>query len=247
LEIPELSGQFGYTAVLGDSNLDAFNKMAGQYIKMGFIDFKIKISGDVATDLPKMLSLQELSSGRCTIRLDANNLWLNENEVIDYVKSIPLTLTGLEEPLIGKDIGKLANLAKQINIPIILDESFVHIDQFDQIKENEKLLIINLRVSKMGGLLNSLAIVKEAVLSNVSLIIGAQVGETSILTRAALTVAEYAKNYCFAMEGGFGTLLLEHDIVEKPLMFSYGGKLDIATSLNQKLHGFQLAIDETLF
>ena len=47
--------------------------------------------------------------------------------------------------------------------------------------------------------------------------------------------------------GEIGTLLLEHDIVEKPLMFSYGGKLDIATSLDQKLHGFQLAVDETIF
>jgi L-alanine-DL-glutamate epimerase-like enolase superfamily enzyme len=247
LQVPELSDQFSYTAVLGDSGLDAFNKMAGQYVKMGFTDFKIKISGDITTDLPKMLSLKQLSSGGCAIRLDANNLWHNENEVINYIKSIPLTLTGLEEPLVGKDIGKLAKLAKQINTPIILDESFVHIDQFDQIKENERHLIINLRISKMGGLLNSLNIVKKAILSNIGLIIGAQVGETSILTRAALTVAEYAKNHCFAMEGGFGTLLLEHDIVEKPLMFSYGGKLDITTSLNQELHGFQLAIDETLF
>jgi len=41
----------------------------------------------------------------------------------------------------------------------------------------------------MGGILRSLAIAEQAKQIGIPIIIGAQVGETSILTRAALTLA----------------------------------------------------------
>ena len=64
----------------------------------------------------------------------------------------------------------------------------------------------------MGGILRSLAIAEEAKARGIPIIIGAQVGETSILTRAALTVANQYRDILLAQEGAFGTYLLEHDI-----------------------------------
>ena len=51
-------------------------------------------------------------------------------------------------------------------------------------------------------------------------------GETSILTRAALTVANQYCEILQAQEGAFGTYLLEHDITDTSLMFGKGGKLN---------------------
>ena len=54
----------------------------------------------------------------------------------------------------------------------------------------------------------------------IGIIVGAQVGETSILTRASLAVMnEHAAITLIAAEGAFGTLLLEHDLTEPCLMF----------------------------
>ena len=61
----------------------------------------------------------------------------------------------------------------------------------------------------------------------IPIIVGAQVGETSILTRAALTVASTFRDILLAQEGGFGTYLLKHDIVEPSLMIGKGAKLSI--------------------
>ena len=60
------------------------------------------------------------------------------------------------------------------------------------------------------------------------MIVGAHVGETSLLTRAALSVANAYRDILVAQEGAFGTHLLEHDVVDPPLMFGAGGVLDAA-------------------
>jgi hypothetical protein len=62
----------------------------------------------------------------------------------------------------------------------------------------------------------------------VRVIVGAQVGETSLLTRAALTVAHAAADVLVAQEGAFGTFLLERDVCDPPLMFGAGGVLDVS-------------------
>jgi hypothetical protein len=52
------------------------------------------------------------------------------------------------------------------------------------------------------------------------------VGETSILTRVALTVANRYRDILIAQEGAFGILLLKRDICDPVLMFGAKGQLD---------------------
>ena len=59
----------------------------------------------------------------------------------------------------------------------------------------------------------------------IGVIVGAQVGETSILTRAGLTVMQAAGSNLVASEGAFGTHLLREDLVPRSLMFGDGGVL----------------------
>ncbi len=50
LGLPELAGSFQYTAVLGDSEPAAFERLLGLYRAAGFRDFKLKLSGDLDRD-----------------------------------------------------------------------------------------------------------------------------------------------------------------------------------------------------
>lgn len=90
----------------------------------------------------------------------------------------------------------------------------------------------------MGGLIRSLEIVARARALGVQLIIGAQVGETSLLTRAAWTVAQAAGDALLAQEGAFGTYLLQEDIRRPALMFGAGGVLDPKNYLNPNSSGW---------
>lgn len=82
---------------------------------------------------------------------------------------------------------------------------------------------------KNGGLIRSLELARAAGQRGLHLIVGAHVGETSVLTRAALSVARSNRTILLAQEGAFGTHLLARDLVERPLMFGVGGVLDTAS------------------
>ena len=99
---------------------------------------------------------------------------------------------------------------------------------------------MNLRVSKMGGLLHSLAVAKRCREMGLALIVGAQVGETSLLTRAALIVAQAARDIVIGQEGAFGTMLLESDAMQPMLMFGAKGTLDINSLRLDQTPGFGL-------
>jgi L-alanine-DL-glutamate epimerase-like enolase superfamily enzyme len=244
LGLPEINSPFQYSAVLGDSELDAFEKQLHQYIAMGFADLKIKISGNPDKDLPKFDLLTKLENKDFRVRLDANNVWKNWQDAVDYLSLIRYPLFAIEEPLESGQYDGLRKISEARNIKIILDESFLRLEDFQKISGNASGWIINLRVSKMGGLLRSLAIAETARRARIKIIVGAQVGETSLLTRSALTVAHAYKDIVVAQEGAFGTLLLQSDVCEPPLMFGKKGKLDFKPVQE---HGFQLQISESLY
>src|SRR5690606_35557735 len=106
--------------------------------------------------------------------------------------------------------------------------------------------ILNLRLSKLGGLLRTLAAAERAKKMGIPFIIGCQVGETSLLTRAALTVATpHRGNGLLGQEGAFGQLLLEADPLEPILTFGQGGRLETDSLGFDRRPGFGLTARTT--
>lgn len=231
LSLAALSGVFQYTGVLGAEGMGTFSKVMDIYQQVGFTDYKLKVSGDLELDRQKVANLRETPSFR--IRLDGNNLWRDAKEASAYVKALDAPFMGVEEPLLAKDFDSMRSFSDSTGLKVILDESFLAFDDFALIASDPERWIINLRVSKMGGLLRSLKIAARTKESGVGLIIGAQVGETSILTRAALAIAAQHKGHLLGQEGAFGTHLLERDVTKEPLSFGSCGQFD-ASDLGQR-------------
>lgn len=224
LGISRPSGTFSYSAVLGDASLSSFQQQAEQYWRMGFRDFKVKVSGDAEKDRRKLALLICHGDPDLRIRLDANNLWRDAAGAIGYLKSLDAHVFAVEEPLQSRDLKGFRQVARECAVRIILDESLVHVRQLKALDDPE-CWIVNLRVSKMGGVIRSLELAREAARRGIGLIVGAQVGETSILTRASLAVMNEHRQSLVAAEGAFGTLLLVQDLTEPCLMFGRQGKL----------------------
>lgn len=224
MSLPPLPPLFQYSAVLGDSDLTGFSKQVLKYLSVGFRDFKIKLSGELEKDLGKIACLN--STGvRVRIRGDANNLWRKSSELITYLDRLGQPFWAIEEPLAPRDFSGLSEIATHTGIKIILDESFTCAQDIRDINDTPDFWILNLRVSKLGGLIRSLDLLNQARSFGLKLIIGAHVGETSVLSRAGLTLASTAGDSITAMEGAFGTHLLEHDVCDPPIMFGKDGML----------------------
>jgi L-alanine-DL-glutamate epimerase-like enolase superfamily enzyme len=249
LGLPELSGSFRYTAVLGDSPPDQFEAQLARYLRTGFSEFKIKLSGDRNRDLSKVHALVAAKIPSHAVRADANNLWDDAGVALRYLDALGFSFFAQEEPLRAGDYTAMLRLARALDTRIVLDESLLQIDQLDQLDrlgDTRDRWIVNLRVSKMGGLMRSLRLVQALRKRGLPMICGAHVGETSLLTRAALTVAHSARDILIAQEGAFGTHLLSTDVVQTPVMFGQGGMLDVS-ELVMPAEGFGLAISRQAF
>ena len=242
LALPELHGSFRYSAVLGVSKPETFAQQFARYVQLGFRDFKVKVGGDLAQDRANIALFKTLPS-QVSVRLDANNLWQHAQQGIDYINALDFPFAAIEEALQVRDYQGYRDMFEALGMPIIVDESFTCARQFADLKASPQSWIINLRVSKMGGMLRSLSIAEQARAFAIPIIIGAQVGETSILTRAALTVANAHRDILLAQEGAFGTHLLQNDLTDSPLMFGAQGILEIDAGL-LKENGFGLRVTE---
>jgi L-alanine-DL-glutamate epimerase-like enolase superfamily enzyme len=226
LGLPEINGTFSYSAVIGDSPVKRFQAELARYREAGFRHFKIKLAGDRTRDLEKIAALRATGIAPDSVRADANNLWSNADEAIRALAALDYAFWALEEPLQAGDVPGMVRIASELGTSIILDESLLRADQLSLFATSPTSWIANLRISKMGGLIRSLQVLERIRDAGLRVIVGAHVGETSLLTRAALTAANAARDILVAQEGAFGTHLLEHDVVDPPIMFGARGKLD---------------------
>jgi len=229
LDLPELAGTFRYSAVIGASNNTQFVGQLQQYLQFGFRDFKFKLFGRPDVDQPNLDAIRSVSGLR--VRVDANNLWSDAQTASAFIKALDYPFMAVEEPLGARQHEGCREVFRSTGTRIILDESFLHQADFAGLEADPQTWIINLRVSKNGGILRTLALAQRAKELGIPVIVGAQVGETSLLTRAALTVASFCRGNLLAQEGAFGTRLLQYDIAEPVLAFGAAGGLE-ADSLN---------------
>ena len=202
-------------------------------------DAKLKVSGRREHDRRRAQLLAAL--GR--VRLDANNLWGSAEQACRELGSICAHAWAVEEPLRARDFAGLATVGTALRLHIVLDESATRLADLARVEPGPKY-ILNTRVSKHGGLLRTLAMIRAARERGFGVIVGAQVGETSILARAGVVAARAAGTALVGFEAAYGTRLLDRDATTTSLVFTYGGRVSMA---GIGLTGSGLAPSEELF
>ena len=245
LALPPLEGSFRYTAVLGAEDSSTFAAQLENYLRREFRDFKAKLSGEPAADQGRLRHFAAHARSARSLRLDANNRWRNPGDAVTALRDLAADFFAVEEPLAAGNYAGLRRVAAETGVRIILDESFLRREQFAALGPLPGPWILNLRISKLGGLLRSLAVARRAIELGVPVIIGCQVGETSLLTRAALALAMGIRDSALlGREGAFGTHLLSRDVVACPLEFGVGGILDVNACEFPGRPGFGLDVTE---
>jgi L-alanine-DL-glutamate epimerase-like enolase superfamily enzyme/pimeloyl-ACP methyl ester carboxylesterase len=225
-------GRYEYTAVLGDSDEWRFAFAADHYLTRGLTDFKVKLNGDLQKDRDRLKHLAELCQehgvSNTRVRLDANNLWPGHPEVaIEHLRNLDMPFFAIEEPVGPGEVESLSQVSLALDCGVILDESLCNLRDLDRFDGAPGQFIANLKVSKVGGICRGLRLIEAIRERGWPIIIGAHVGETSLLTRAGLLLAQAAGDSLLAHEGAFSSYLLEWDPAEPNLKFGREGVLDL--------------------
>jgi L-Ala-D/L-Glu epimerase len=190
-----------------------------------FPHVKLKLEHDGA--LAAARTARRLLGRRVDLRVDANMAWDVEQalEVIGQLREVGIG--SFEQPIAAGDLAGLARLVAESSAGIVADEGLTDRDSLQTLISHRACTGANVRISKCGGLVGAHARCREALDAGLMLQVGAQVGESSLLSAAHLTLlsalAPLTPGVRYA-EGCFGRHLLREDPVSPLLQFRYGGR-----------------------
>jgi muconate cycloisomerase len=103
------------------------------------------------------------------------------------------------------------------------DESLNDADSLRRLIQERACRAVNVRISKCGGIIASVRRCREARQAGLTVQVGCQVGESSLLSAAQLALLAQVPDVTY-VEGCFGRLLLREDVARPILQFGYGGR-----------------------
>ncbi len=187
----------------------------------GFPQVKLKVDREHSSDAARLTRL--ILGKNCELRADANMAWDLQEALTAMSNLSQYGVGSFEQPLASKDLDGLARLVRESGLEVMADESLSDRHSLKQLIERKACTSVNVRISKCGGLIASLARCQEAKNAGLKIQIGCQVGESSLLSAAHLILVTAVEQVTYA-EGCFGLHLLRQDPAEPMLQFGYGGR-----------------------
>jgi len=190
-----------------------------------FPHVKLKVEQDGAEQAAR--TARRLLGRRVDLRVDANMAWDVEEalEAIGELRAVGIQ--SFEQPIPAGDLAGLARLVAESSAEVVVDEGLTNRESLQTLISHRACTGANVRISKCGGLVGAYARCREALDAGLMLQVGCQVGESSLLSAAHLTLlsalAPLTPGVRYA-EGCFGRHLLREDPVSPSVQFGYGGR-----------------------
>jgi L-alanine-DL-glutamate epimerase-like enolase superfamily enzyme len=191
-------------------------------------DVKVKVGRSAEEDREVLRVVRDVLGDAVALRVDANCAWTAPEALERLQELAPFRLAAAEQPLAADDIEGMAWLTARSAVPIVADESLVSAADAERLAAARACHVFNVRISKCGGLLQARRIRDIGVRAGIASMLGAQVGETALLSAAGRHFATRMPDvrHC---EGSFGEMLLEADLSARPVAFGRGGEATALT------------------
>lgn len=212
-----------YGAVVPFGGKKALSAILWFYKAYGFKTVKIKVGNDLDLDLHRLAMARSVLGSEVKLRVDANCAWTYDEAVLAVEQMRAYGVKSYEQPLPADRFDELAALTKIFPEQILADESLCTVDDARYLADKKVCSAFNIRISKVGGILAARQIAAIARESHIACHMGAQVGESGILSaagRAFATIEPRFENY----EGSNNFFLLKQDITAENLNVGPGGR-----------------------
>ena len=148
-----LGGRYGddfvlYRAISQQSPDEMAGKVAG-YRDEGYRRFQLKVGGDPNTDIQRIHAVAELMQPSDKLIADANTGWLM-HEAARVVRAVRDVDVYIEQPCLSYD--ECLSIRRRTDHPFVMDENIDSIDVLLRGHADHAMDVVNLKISKFGGL-----------------------------------------------------------------------------------------------
>ncbi|MFQ5731852.1 MAG: dipeptide epimerase [Planctomycetaceae bacterium] len=226
--VPETAGildakdQVRYSAALTAESPLREMLRAWKYRYYGFQQLKVKVGMPDGNDEATLRRVRRIVGADMDIRIDANEAWRCDQLEARLAPLLPFNITSVEQPVPHAESDGLADVRARIDVPLMLDESLCSLADGQRAVERGTCDLFNIRISKCGGLVNSLLLAGTAHAAGLGYQLGCQVGETGILSAAGRHFATSVANIRY-LEGSFDRFLVKEPLTLEDLTFRRGG------------------------
>jgi L-Ala-D/L-Glu epimerase len=188
----------------------------------GFSQVKVKVGVAGQDDPHRLAELRRILGPKVDIRIDANEAW-SAPELLDRVRPLlPFGATALEQPVPHYQVDSLKELRPKLGIPVMLDESLCGYPDARRAIDLGLADMLNVRLSKCGGILPSLRIAALAQRAGLGVQLGCHPGETGLLSAAGRHVATRLDLFRY-VEGSYDRHVLKRNLTAGDFTFGFGG------------------------
>lgn len=189
----------------------------------GFHDCKVKVGSQSNDDAARLATIRRWIGPRVDLRLDANEAWHLDELVQRMAELRPFEISCIEQPVPHAEVQGLAQLRKQIGVPVMLDESLTSMTDAEAAIAEGTCDLFNIRLSKCGGFINSLKLATRAHTAGIGYQLGCHPGESGVLSAAGRQWACSVANIRY-LEGSYDRHVLRHPVTHEDMTFGYGGR-----------------------
>lgn len=189
----------------------------------GFQQVKVKVGTEGIDDRRLLSRLRRVLGRDVDLRLDANEAWRPDDVKKKIDPLLPFDPTCVEQPVGHEFAGDLADIRRDLCLPIMLDESLCCVEDAYRAIAAGTCDLFNLRISKCGGLMNCLTLASIARKAGLGYQLGCQVGETGILSAAGRHFACNVSGNRY-LEGSYDRFLVKDAFTKENLTFGFGGR-----------------------
>ena len=148
-----MGGRFGdkvrlYRAISQESPDQMAAKVAG-YKAAGYTRFQLKVGGDPDQDIERIHAVRAMLAPSDRLVADANTGW-TQHEAVRVVRAVREVDVYIEQPCLTYE--ECLAVRRLTNHPFVLDENVDGIDMLLRAKADLAMDVVNLKISKLGGL-----------------------------------------------------------------------------------------------
>jgi muconate cycloisomerase len=132
---------------------DQMASLARERVQAGHRTIKVKVGNEPATDLTAVRLVREAIGPDIKLRVDGNMAWPNAKHATRMILAMEAwNLELVEQPLAADDLDGMAEVRRQIHVPLMADESVRNPRSAMQVIRRGAADIANVYVTEAGGL-----------------------------------------------------------------------------------------------
>ncbi|MFB3925085.1 MAG: mandelate racemase/muconate lactonizing enzyme family protein [Syntrophales bacterium] len=171
-----------------------------------FKSVKVLMGQDEEENRQRVSWIRKLFGSEMDIRVEANGKWTPDQAISNLRKIENFRISAVEQPVPRGDCEGMRKVRSTLGISVIADESMYSLSDARDLIECGCCDILNIKISKCGGLLRSKQIADYARQKGVLCQLGSHVGEADVLSAAGVQFAMVLSNLTY-FEGPSNLLL----------------------------------------